>query len=175
MKAARLLLALALGAAAVAPELNRYAAERRLAIASEAFRILLQSPQSTVDPMAALDRVATLAETASGSLPGDPRPLVLSGSAHLTGGRPERALESYAGAFDRAGERAEVDLNIGRAEALLAREDRAKAAFLRAGWISPALLRSLPPETAQTLLAEVVRLEAELRAGRLKSPPAPPR
>lgn len=174
MKAARLLLALALAAAAVAPELTRYAAERRLAVAGEAFRILLQSPQSAEDPMAALDRVATLAETASDSLPGDPRPWVLSGSAHLTAGRPERALESYAAAFDRAGERAEVDLNIGRTETLLGREERARAAFLRAGWISPALLRALPPAAAQPLLAEVARLEAELRAGRLKAPPPPP-
>ena len=175
MKAARLLLAVAFGAAAVAPELARYAAERRLAIASEAFRILVQSPQSSEDPITALDRVATLAETASASLPGDPRPWVLSGSAHLTGGRPERALESYGAAFDRAGERAEVDLHIGRAEALLARDDKARAAFLRAGWISPVLLGALPPETAQPLRAEVARLEAELRAGRLKEPPPPPR
>ena len=175
MRAARGLLALLLAAAAVAPEFRRYAAERRLAVASEAFRILLQSPQSAEDPMAALDRVATLAETASRPLPGDPRPWILSGSAHLTAGRPERALESYGTAFDRAGERAEVDLNIGRAETLLGREERVKTAFLRAGWISPALLASLPPQTAQPLLAEVERLEGELRAGRLSAPPPPPR
>ncbi|MFN2385394.1 MAG: hypothetical protein ABR576_03775 [Thermoanaerobaculia bacterium] len=175
MRAARGLLAIALAAAAVAPEIRRYAAERRLAVASEAFRILLRSPQSADDPIAALDRVATLAETASDPLPGDPRPWILSGSAHLTAGRPERALESYASAFDRAGERAEVDLNIGRAETLLGRDGRVRVAFLRAGWISPALLAALPPQTAQPVLAEIARLEEELRAGRLEAPPPPPR
>ena len=175
MKASRLLLALGLATAALAPEFRRYAAERRLAVASEAFRILLQSPQSAEDPMAALDRVSTLAETAADPLPGDPRPWILSGSAHLTAGRPERALESYGIAFDRAGERAEVDLNLGRAETLLGREERVRTAFLRAGWTSPTLLSALPPPIAQPLVAEIARLEQELKAGRLKAPPKPPR
>jgi hypothetical protein len=169
------LLFLGLAVAAMTPEIRRYAAERRLAVATEAFRVLLQSPESADDPMAALDRVATLAETASRPLPGDPRPWILSGSAHLTAGRPERALESYGTAVDRAGERAEVDLNIGRAETLLGRAERVKVAFLRAGWISPALLGALPPQTSQPLLAEIARLEGELRAGRLSAPPPPPR
>jgi cytochrome c-type biogenesis protein CcmH/NrfG len=171
--AARALAVLALLAVALRPELSRYSAERRLAVAGEAFRVLLSQPQSTDDPYGALDRVAELALSGARGLPGDPRPWVLAGSAHLTAGRPERALELYGTALDRSGERAEVDLNIGRARALLGQETESRGAFLRAGWISPALLATLPAEVANPVRAEVARLEEELRSGRLQAPPPP--
>lgn len=174
MRAARALLAIAIAAAALRPELSRYAAERRLRVAAEAFRIMLTQPRSVEDPMGALDRVGALAESAAPRLPGDTRPWVLAGSANLTAGRPERAAELYRGATVRGGERAEVDLNIGRALALLARDAEARAAYLRAGWISPALLATLPPDVAEPVRAEVARLEADLKAGRLTAPPPPP-
>jgi hypothetical protein len=174
VRTARLLGVVVLLAAALRPELSRYSSERRLAVAGGAFRILLSQPGSTADLYGALDRVAELAASAASGVPGDPRPLVLAGSAHLTAGRPERALELYGMELDRSGERAEVDLNIGRAETLLAREAEARTAFLRAGWISPILLDAMPAEVAGPLRAEVARLEAQLRAGRLKEPPPAP-
>jgi len=174
MKAARLILVVGVLAAALRPELARYGSERRLRIAGEAFEILLTRSQSVEDPLGALDRVAVLAESAAAGLPGDTRPLVLAGSAHLTAGRPERAEELYAAATAAGGERAEVDMNVGRARALRARDEQARAAFLRAGWISPALLATLPASVADPIRSEVARLESELRAGRLKEPPPAP-
>jgi cytochrome c-type biogenesis protein CcmH/NrfG len=174
MKAGRLLLMLAALGAVLRPELPRYGAERRLRIASDAFQILLDRSQPVEDPVGALGRVAEIAESVGAALPGDSRPWVLAGSAHLTAGRPERALELYRAAFDRAGERAEVDVNVGRARTLLDQIAQAHAAFLRAGWISPALLATLPAPVADPLRAEVARLEAELKGGRLKAPPPPP-
>jgi len=45
---------------------------------------------------------------------------------------------------------------------------------VRAVWISPALLRAVPPGFAEHAAAELVRLEAELTAGRLTATPPPP-
>jgi hypothetical protein len=50
----------------------------------------------------------------------------------------------------------------------------ADAAFVRALWISPALLRAVPPGFAERAGAEIARLEAELAAGRLTAPPPMP-
>jgi hypothetical protein len=88
-------------------------------------------------------------------------------------GQPERALEFYREAF-ATGERAEIDLNVGRAYAMLRRSDSAAAAQLRAGWISPEILESLPPEVKQPLLAEIARMSLDLRQGRLAAPPPLP-
>ena len=117
--------------------------------------------------------VGQLALTTTGSLPDDPRPWILAGSSYLVTGQPERALEFYREAF-LTGERAEIDLNVGRAYAMLQRADSAAAAQLRAGWISPEILESLAPAVKEPLVAEVARLSEELRQGRLAAPPPLP-
>jgi tetratricopeptide (TPR) repeat protein len=154
------------------PEFARYAAERRVGYATTAFRALLDRSS---DPETARNIVGVgqLALTTTGSLPDDPRPWVLAGSSFLVTGQPERALEFYREAF-ATGERAEIDLNVGRAYAMLRRSDSAAAAQLRAGWISPEILESLPPEVKQPLLADIARLSLELRQGRLAAPPPLP-
>jgi cytochrome c-type biogenesis protein CcmH/NrfG len=154
------------------PELSRYAAERRVGYATTAFRALLDRGS---DPETAKNIVAVgeHALTATGSLPDDPRPWVLAGSSYLVTGQPERALEFYREAFS-TGERAEIDLNVGRAYALLHRTESAAAAQLRAGWLSPEILESLPPAVKEPLLAEIARLSTELRQGRLAAPPPLP-
>ncbi|HWZ86631.1 MAG TPA: hypothetical protein VN032_10540 [Thermoanaerobaculia bacterium] len=168
-------LALAFAAAAVAlawPEIPRYAAERRVGYATNAFRALLDraGDPETARNIAAVGGTALLA---TAHLPGDPRPWVLAASSCLVTGRPEKALEFYREAF-ATGERAEIDLNLGRAYAMLRREDSARAAYLRAGWISPEIVASLPPSAKDLALAGVARLAEELRQGRLAAPPPLP-
>jgi cytochrome c-type biogenesis protein CcmH/NrfG len=165
-------LLLAALAALVWPEIPRYAAERRVGYATTAFRALLDR---SGDPETALN-IAALGEAAlgtTGRLPGDPRPWVLAGSSCLVTGRPERALEFYREAF-ATGERAEIDLNLGRAYAMSKRDSSARAAYLRAGWISPEILAAQPAEVRDPALAEIGRLAEELRRGRLAAPPPLP-
>jgi tetratricopeptide (TPR) repeat protein len=154
------------------PEIPRYAAERRVGYATSTFRSLLDR---SAEPEAArnIAAVGELALSAAGRLPDDPRPWVLGGSSCLVTGRPERALELYREAF-ATGERAEIDLNLGRAYAMLHRTDSAAAAHLRAGWVSPEILESLPPGVKDPLLAEIARLSEELRQGKLAEPPPLP-
>lgn len=156
-----------------APEFPRYAAERRVGLATAAFRELLE--KSGGDPEAArrIRAVGEVALSATRRLPGDPRPWMVGASSYLVTGDPERALEFYREAF-ATGERAEIDLNLGRAYAGLGRADSAKAAYLRAGWVNPEILASLSDSVKNPLLAEIARLTEELRAGRLASPPPLP-
>jgi tetratricopeptide (TPR) repeat protein len=156
----------------VAPEIPRYAAERRVGLATAAFRDLVARSE---DPQTAKNIVAIgdSALAASGPLRGDPRPWILSGSSYLVTGQPDRALEYYREAL-ATGERAEIDLNLGRAYSLLNRRESAEAAFLRAGWVSPEILGALPAELRGPLIAEVSRLGWELHEGRLTAPPPLP-
>ena len=172
MKLVRAAAVIGILAALFWPEIPRYAAERRVGYATSAFRALLDrsSDPETARNIAA---VGELALSAAGSLPDDPRPWVLGGSSCLVTGRPERALELYREAF-ATGERAKIDLSLGRAYALLNRADSAAAAHLRAGWVSPEILKSLPPAVKDPLLAEIASLSGELRQGKLAEPPPLP-
>ena len=98
---------------------------------------------------------------------------MIAGSAYLVTGQAEPALESYREAF-ATGERAEIDLNLGRAYLLSRRAEDAQAALLRAGWISPEILASLSPQIRDALLARIAQLSVELAAGRLAEPPPLP-
>ena len=161
-------------AAAVWPEFPRYAAERKLRAAQDAFRFILTRPSEVTDPPAALGRVADFALEAAKALPGDSRPIVLAGGTRLAAGEAERAIEFYRAALAQ-GERAEIDLNLGRAFDAMARREEAEAWFLRGGWISPPLLSTLLPDVSGRVSAELVPLEAELKAGRLAAPPPLPK
>ena len=172
MRLARSAAVVGILAALAWPEFSRYAAERRIGYATATFRALLDRSS---DPETARNIAAAgeLALTTTGSLPDDPRPWVLAGSSCLVTGRPERALELYREAFT-TGERAEIDLNVGRAYAMLNRSNSAAAAQLRAGWISPEILESLAPNVKDPLLVEIGRLSEELRQGKLAAPPPLP-
>jgi tetratricopeptide (TPR) repeat protein len=163
----------ALLVAALWPERSRYHAERELRAATDALRYVLTHPGDFPDPAGALDRIALVAAAAQAPLPGDPRPVVLEGSARLIQGEAQRALEIYRRALS-LGERAETDLNLARAYERLGREPEARATFLRAAWVSPVLLRAMLPDVAATAAAEMARLDKELKAGKLSaSPPLP--
>lgn len=172
MRFVRAVAVLVLLGALVWPEIPRYVAERRIGYATAAFRSLLDR---SGDPETARNilQIGELALSAAGGLPGDPRPWILRASSYLVTGQPERALEYYREAFS-TGERAEIDLNLGRSYALLKRKESADAAFLRAGWVSPEILGSLPPAIKNPLLVEIGRLSEELRQGRLAAPPPLP-
>ena len=156
----------------VRPELPRYAAERSVGFATTAFRSLLDRAG---DPETARNvaAVGELAVRSAGYLPGDPRPWMIAGSSSLVTGRPERALEYYREGF-ATGERAELDLNLGRAYGMLKRTDAAREAYVRAGWISPEILATLPAQDRDPAAAEIGRLAGELANGRLDSPPPLP-
>jgi hypothetical protein len=159
-------------AALAAPELPRYAAERRVARATAAFRDSLDAPK-TPETVPRILAAGELALTATSALPGDPRPWMVAASSNLLTSRIELALEFYRAAF-ATGERSEIDLNLGRAYAALGRPDAAAAATLRAGWISPELLAALPEAQRAAVQEQIARLTAELRAGRLSAPPPLP-
>ena len=151
------------------PELPRYGAERKLRAAQAAFRFVLTRHTEISDPPAALGRVADIALDAAGALPGDARPWVLAGGARLAVGEGERAIGLYRLALAQ-GERAEIDLDLGRACDALARRAEADAWFTRGGWVSPVLLGTLLPDVAGPVRAKIASLEAELKAGRLAAP-----
>ncbi|MBI4917232.1 MAG: hypothetical protein HY825_15445 [Acidobacteria bacterium] len=163
--------ALAVLAAAVLPEVPRYRAERSLVRAASALRITLAG--GAPDRLSALVWTERTAADAARHLPGDPRPLVVAGSARLAARDPGAALGWYARA-QATGERAEIDLNIGRARMVQRDLTAAQQAFLRAGWLSPLLLAELPEVARVPLLGEIDRLGALLATGRLDSPPPPP-
>jgi len=158
---------------ALAPEAGRYRAERLLRVGSEALRQLVTHPGEVADPQGALSRILDLALFAASDLPGDSRPWILAGSTRLVAGEPGRAIEIYREALAR-GERAEIDLNIGRAFEAQGEIAKSRAAFLRAVWISPALSAALLPDVARELTPEIERLERKLRGGQLKAPPPLP-
>ena len=155
-----------------APEIPRYRAERRIGFATAAFRSLVEraSAPGTAAELLAVGRLAADSATA---LPGDPRPAMIEGSAFLVTGQPDRALESYRAAL-ATGERAEIDLNLGRAYMLGRRREDAQAALLRAGWISPEILAPIGAALREPILARIRELSAELAAGRLAAPPPLP-
>jgi tetratricopeptide (TPR) repeat protein len=164
--------ALAALVALAAPEFRRYAAERRVGFATGAFRSVLEGPGESRTASNILG-VGQLGLSAAPDLPADPRPWIIGGSAFLVIRQPERALENYRQALD-TGERAEIDLNLGRAYALAGRGEDSAAAFLRAGWVSPEILASLPEAGREPILSRIAALSRELAAGRLAEPPPLP-
>ena len=57
---------------------------------------------------------------------------------------------------------------------MLGRRDSADRAFVRAGWISPEILSSLPDEPREKAAAEIQRRTRDLYGGRLTEPPPLP-
>jgi tetratricopeptide (TPR) repeat protein len=157
----------------LAPELPRYRSERILHTSTDALRYLVTHPAEVADPRGALDRIERAALFAAAGLPADSRPWIIAGSSRLVASNADGALELYRAALG-FGERAEIDLNMGRAWETRGDSQKAMAAYLRAVWIAPALFPALLPDVQAPLRAEYGRLVAELRAGRLASPPPMP-
>lgn len=157
--------------AAVLPEVSRWLATRRLYRATSALRIVLAG--GAPDPAAALTWAEAEAAGAARDLPGDPAPLAAAGAARLIAKDPAGALRWYGRAM-ALGERAEIDLNIGRALMMQRDLHGAQVAFLRAGWLDPKLLAELPEVARKPLEAELDRLSGLLATGQLTAAPPPP-
>jgi O-antigen ligase len=160
-------------AAAVAPEFSGYRSERWIRVGTEALRQVVTHPGDIADPHGALSRIEQIAVSAASALPGDSRPWILAGSTRLVAGEADKALGFYRHALS-LGERAEIDINMGRAYEALGETAKSRAATLRALWISPALIRALLPDVAQEMVPELHRLEDLLREGKLAAPPPLP-
>jgi hypothetical protein len=81
--------------------------------------------------------------------------------------------QSYQGLVNR-GERAEIDLNLGRAYEMLGNRRDASAAILRAGWVSPAIVSSLPAEIQPLVNSAIDENARRLHGHRLSAPPPLP-
>jgi cytochrome c-type biogenesis protein CcmH/NrfG len=155
------------------PEVARYRGERLLRAPTDTLRFVASHPGEVGNPQGELSRITEAALSAARDLPGDPRPWILAGSSRLVAGEPGQALVFYRRAL-ALGERAETDLNIGRACEALGETANASAAFLRAVWVSPVLVSALLPDVALEIGPRLAQAEGDLKAGRLKAPPPPP-
>ena len=90
--------------------------------------------------------------------------LLAWGSVQSLEGESGRAYALYARSVALE-ERAEGDLNLGRAAAALGRREEARALFARCVWIQPRLLEALPLEERNAAAATVGRAEGRLAAG----------
>jgi len=161
--------------AATAPEFHRYEAEHQLYFATALFESMLHHQVPEAASAAAFAAVADAATRAAGGLPGDTRPLILAGSLRLLARQPAEARNFYMEALAQA-ERAEIDLNLGRAYEMSGNREAASAAIFRAAWISPAIVESLPDNVQALVLTAVKQDEDLLRSHRLAAPPPlPPR
>jgi O-antigen ligase len=160
-------------AAAVSPEFPRYAAERAIRETSLGLRFVLTQTSQVADPPRFLSQLSSRAVDAAAALPGDPRPWILAGGATLVKGEASAALDLYRKALAQ-GERAETDLNMGRAYEGLGQTEKAHQALLRAVWINPRLRAALPPDVREAYKDEVAGFRKQLRSGRLQAPPPLP-
>lgn len=159
-----------IGVLAVWPEFAAYRAERRLRAFEDGLRTLAARPADAARDRA-LVALGDAAFPLAAAQPGDPRALVLAGSARLLARDTAGALAGYRAAL-RTGERAEIDLDLARAHLQERDMTAAQAALVRAGWVSPTLVHGLPKPARRSLLREVKGLVRRLKAGRLAAPPS---
>jgi hypothetical protein len=157
----------------VLPEFARYAAERRLAAVTGTLEQIVAGGRVVPEAAPMLEHLAAMASATAEVNPSDTRGLIAGGTALLVAGQGAGARGHYRAAFVR-GERAETDLNLARAYALEGRRVEAEAALLRAVWVSPMLIETLPSAERPRLQALLAELTARLRKGELAAPPPLP-
>ena len=169
MKVARFAVALAIIVACLVPELGRYRAERELRRQTS---IAIAAMTGRVPPPTArllLARTRTELASLATKMPGDPRPRMIAGSVALEIESKDLAIAHYLDAM-RCGERGEIDLNLGRAFAATG-DERAVSMFVRAVWISPRLIESVPEPYRSRVRSEV---ESRARSQTVTDPPPLP-
>ena len=170
MKLPLRMLAIALAAAVLWPELQRYRAEWWLGEANARLEAALGGTLKGGAAVSSTGDALRLAQQAMHALPGDPRPVQSASVALLLLQRGNEAIALLEPAI-AAGERPELTLNPGRARGISGDEKRADAAFLRAAWASPLAIATLPKAIRGPLLDRVAELERQLHEGRLQQPP----
>jgi tetratricopeptide (TPR) repeat protein len=158
---------------ALRAEVRRYAAERRLGRAELLIVTVARGGLPDNRAAAALAAASDLLENLDDLLPDDPGAPLAAGSLALLRGHPEQALAEYRLSVAR-GERAETDLSLSRAHAALKDFEGASEAALRAVWIDPFLIPTMPQPIRRPLRETVRRLEHQLEAGQLRQPPQLP-
>ncbi|MCM2314994.1 MAG: hypothetical protein NDJ92_07575 [Thermoanaerobaculia bacterium] len=169
MRAARVVIAVSLLLALLAPELSRYRAERELRRLTSVAMAAATGGSGTASAGALLRETSVRLAGLSRAMPGDVRPRMYAASASLVARDTDRAIALYLEAL-RCGERGEVDVNLGRAFAA-AGDGRAGAMFLRAVWISPKLIDSVPASYRDRVREEIAR---RTRAEAVSDPPPLP-
>jgi len=179
MKRAWQVVLVALLGLALWPEFSRYVAEWRLSEANVRLDRALQASQSAARAgVPGVDREAlrqaqlagALAEQAHAALSDDPRATLAHAIALIMTSRGADA-EALLGAAIASGERPEFTINLGRARTTLGDEAGANAAYLRTAWASPQATATLPKAMREDFQRQVEQLDAQLRAGQLKTPP----
>jgi tetratricopeptide (TPR) repeat protein len=164
--------------AALAVVLVALAAVRSLATFAQAEGETLLREAASAPPEAAAEK-AELLSAANARLaravalrPRSATALLAWGSVQSLRGEREHSYALYARSV-RLEERAESDLNLGRAAAAMERGQEARMLFVRSVWIQPRLLDAVPPGERDAVASAVASAEEGLRHGQ-KVPPAPP-
>lgn len=150
----------------------RAVATREQAIGESLLRDAAAAPQEAAPERAELLSAADARlDRAVGLRPRAATAVLALGSVQSLKGERERAYALYARSV-RLEERAESDLNLGRAAAALDRLGEARALFARTVWIQPRLLDALPPEERDEAAVAVKKAEEGLGHGG-RVPPLP--
>lgn len=173
MRTAVRLAGILLLAAAFLPDLSRHAAERTLYRASALLSSAFTGNVPGADPRRLAVAAADLAARASHALPFDPRPPLVEGIARLALGDAASAEACSRESIARA-EKPEALVNLGRALLVSQRPDAARAVFLRAAWLHPLSVSSLPAAFRQEALAGAEERRGRLRRGESAEIPALP-
>jgi tetratricopeptide (TPR) repeat protein len=163
------LLFAATAAAAVIPEWRIGSGKRRLREGQDLLVAASRQTEATRRGGVLRDAEEVL-EDAAGKLPYDVRPEFLLGSSAMLRGDSAVALDHYRRSLALE-ERPETDLNLSRAHMAVGDAQAAAVDAVRAVWLAPDLIRSLP-EAAQTPVREHVgRLVAGFATGETEVPP----
>ena len=159
--------------AALVPDVRRHAGERSLYRATALLGSALTGSVPGTDPRRLAEAARDLAAGASAVLPFDPRPPLVEGAARLALGDAPRAEERFRESVERA-EKPEALVNLGRALLLRGRPEDARQVFIRAAWLHPASLATLPLAYREPARAKADTERATLLAsGRVSVPSVP--
>lgn len=152
------------------PEWRAYQAEAALLKANLLMNAALTGQLPEQQPLQAVEQLIVLARQARAGLPADPRPVLAEGMGLLMLSRLDEAEQVFVDAI-RLGERPEILVNYGRVLAARGDHDGAHAAMLRAAWIAPGSIQTLPRAMRETLDTEIQAYERGFRAGNPSGPP----
>lgn len=168
-----MILALVLAFCILAPEWQAYRSEQKLLQANLLLQAALTGQLPDADPLDGVRRMLTLAQEARVDLPHDPRGILIEGMGYLMLSRLDEAEQMFVSAL-RQGERPELLVNYGRVLAARGNHDGAHAAMLRAAFIAPGSINTLPKAMRIQIEAEVAAYEQAFVAGETNViPPMP--